>query len=182
MVSSGVIAYLGAFTSELRSETIHTWLAQMAERSIPYSSNYTFIGALGDPVAMRQWNIWGLPKDDVSAANGIVVFESKRWPLCIDPQVRHIQISTTAAATLHQHSNMFADIASCCHCRARPISGSATWRLINAWWCSSPPLTLATCAPFSPPYPWAPQCCWRAWVRHWMRLWSLCCSSSPSSR
>jgi hypothetical protein len=42
---------------------------------------------LGDPVRMRQWAIWGLPRDDVSAANGIVVHTSRRWPLCIDPQV-----------------------------------------------------------------------------------------------
>lgn len=40
----------------------------------------------GDPVKMQSWSIWGLPKDDVSAANAIIVFEGQRWPLCIDPQ------------------------------------------------------------------------------------------------
>jgi dynein heavy chain len=59
----------------------------MATRSIPSTPNFSFISALGDPVKMRQWAIWGLPRDDVSAANGIIVHESKRWPLCIDPQV-----------------------------------------------------------------------------------------------
>lgn len=36
---------------------------------------------------IRQWNIWGLPKDEFSAENGIVVDQGRRWPLCIDPQV-----------------------------------------------------------------------------------------------
>ena len=53
-----------------------------------HSPTFSLIHALGDPVKMRSWAIWGLPKDDVSAANGIVVFEGQRWPLCIDPQVR----------------------------------------------------------------------------------------------
>jgi hypothetical protein len=35
----------------------------------------------------RQWNIWGLPKDDFSTENGIAVDSGRRWPLCIDPQV-----------------------------------------------------------------------------------------------
>ena len=37
---------------------------------------------------VRQWNIWGLPKDEFSAENGIVIDQGRRWPLCIDPQVR----------------------------------------------------------------------------------------------
>ena len=39
-------------------------------------------------VQVREWNIWGLPKDEFSAENGIVIDQGRRWPLCIDPQVR----------------------------------------------------------------------------------------------
>ncbi len=35
---------------------------------------------------IRQWNIWGLPKDDFSTENAISVDQGRRWPLCIDPQ------------------------------------------------------------------------------------------------
>ncbi|GLC77190.1 hypothetical protein PLESTF_001896200 [Pleodorina starrii] len=86
LLSAGVIAYLGAFSSEYRAQAVETWVAQCATREIPCSENFSLIGALGNPVSMRQWAIWGLPKDDVSAANGIIVMESSRWPLCIDPQ------------------------------------------------------------------------------------------------
>lgn len=35
---------------------------------------------------VREWSIWGLPKDDVSIDNGILVTRGRRWPLMIDPQ------------------------------------------------------------------------------------------------
>jgi dynein heavy chain len=59
----------------------------MISHTIPCTPSFSFTSALGDPVRQRQWAIWGLPRDDVSAANGIVIAESRRWPLCIDPQV-----------------------------------------------------------------------------------------------
>lgn len=34
----------------------------------------------------RQWNIWGLPKDDFSTENAIAIDQGRRWPLAIDPQ------------------------------------------------------------------------------------------------
>ena len=41
---------------------------------------------LGDPVKIRAWQIAGLPVDAFSIDNGIIVGNSRRWPLCIDPQ------------------------------------------------------------------------------------------------
>jgi dynein heavy chain len=40
---------------------------------------------LGDNVVIREWNINGLPNDDLSVENGIIIFKSRRWPLMIDP-------------------------------------------------------------------------------------------------
>lgn len=37
---------------------------------------------------VREWNIAGLPTDDVSIDNGILVTRGKRWPLMIDPQAQ----------------------------------------------------------------------------------------------
>ena len=44
------------------------------------------VNVLGNPVQMRQWTIDGLPSDNFSLENGIIIFKSRRWPLCIDPQ------------------------------------------------------------------------------------------------
>lgn len=35
---------------------------------------------------VRAWNIAGLPTDNVSIENGIIVSKARRWPLMIDPQ------------------------------------------------------------------------------------------------
>lgn len=35
---------------------------------------------------VRAWTIAGLPTDNVSVENGIIVSKARRWPLMIDPQ------------------------------------------------------------------------------------------------
>uniref|UniRef100_A0A8D9BQS5 Dynein heavy chain 7, axonemal n=1 Tax=Cacopsylla melanoneura TaxID=428564 RepID=A0A8D9BQS5_9HEMI len=41
---------------------------------------------MGNPVEIRAWNIFGLPCDSFSIDNGIIIKNSRRWPLMIDPQ------------------------------------------------------------------------------------------------
>lgn len=54
--------------------------------NIPCSKEFSLIHTLGEPVSIRQWNIFGLPADNFSVENGIIIFSSTRWPLMIDPQ------------------------------------------------------------------------------------------------
>lgn len=86
LLSAGYIAYLGPFTSAYRHDALERWVKACRAANIPSSDKFVFSQALGDPVAIRQWAIWGLPNDDFSTSNGIVLFRSNRWPLCIDPQ------------------------------------------------------------------------------------------------
>uniref|UniRef100_A0A8C2Q2H6 Dynein, axonemal, heavy chain 6 n=1 Tax=Cyprinus carpio TaxID=7962 RepID=A0A8C2Q2H6_CYPCA len=48
--------------------------------------NFSLISILGDPYEIRLWNAEGLPRDNVSTENGILVMRGRRWPLMIDPQ------------------------------------------------------------------------------------------------
>lgn len=41
---------------------------------------------LGDPVTVRDWLLAGLPNDAFSIDNAIMMTNSSRWPLMIDPQ------------------------------------------------------------------------------------------------
>uniref|UniRef100_A0A8C2VP56 Dynein axonemal heavy chain 3 n=1 Tax=Chinchilla lanigera TaxID=34839 RepID=A0A8C2VP56_CHILA len=86
LVSSGTVAYLGAFTVDYRARCQKEWLASCKDKAIPGSSDFSLSNTLGDPVKIRAWQIAGLPIDSFSIDNGIIVSNSRRWPLMIDPQ------------------------------------------------------------------------------------------------
>ncbi|XP_025109931.1 dynein heavy chain 3, axonemal-like isoform X5 [Pomacea canaliculata] len=86
LLSSGIVAYLGAFTVDFRQDIIKEWCAMCQKNKIPCSKAFTFSATLGEPVAIRAWNIAGLPADAFSVDNGIIISKSRRWPLMIDPQ------------------------------------------------------------------------------------------------
>lgn len=87
LLAAGQIAYLGAFTGAYRQDCIQAWVQKCQEMDVPCSEKFKLSAVLGDPVKIRDWNICGLPKDDFSTENGVIVDKGRRWPLCIDPQV-----------------------------------------------------------------------------------------------
>ena len=84
-----MVAYLGAFTVDFRMECVQEWVAVCRKKKISCSQNFSLNRTLGDPVKIRAWQIAGLPVDSFSVDNGIVVSNSRRWPLLIDPQGKH---------------------------------------------------------------------------------------------
>ncbi|KAL7746739.1 hypothetical protein RI367_007902 [Sorochytrium milnesiophthora] len=86
LLASGTIAYLGPFTSEYRASLIREWTACLAKLKIPHSSSISLTEVLGDPAKIREWELSGLPKDNLSRDNAIIGSNSRRWPLYVDPQ------------------------------------------------------------------------------------------------
>ena len=86
LVSSGVVAYLGAFTSVYREDQVKEWLMNCRETNLPCTEEFSVVSTLGDAVKIRSWNIFALPTDTFSTENAIVISNSRRWPLMIDPQ------------------------------------------------------------------------------------------------
>ncbi|KAB1278490.1 POU domain; class 5; transcription factor 1 [Camelus dromedarius] len=73
LISSGVVAYLGAFTSNYRQNQTKEWTNLCKGRDIPCSDDYSLMGILGEAVTIRAWNIAGLPSDSFSIDNGIII-------------------------------------------------------------------------------------------------------------
>jgi len=86
LLSSAVVAYLGAFTAAFRQDCIGDWCKFVESKGISRSETYSLERTLGDPVKIRSWNIFGLPSDTFSTENGIILSNARRWPLMIDPQ------------------------------------------------------------------------------------------------
>nr|XP_050848639.1 dynein axonemal heavy chain 6 [Vespula vulgaris] len=86
LIASGVLAYLGAFTNIYREELMRMWISKCKDLDIKIMSNYNLIDILADSYEIRLWNMYGLPRDQTSTENAVIVTQSSRWPLMIDPQ------------------------------------------------------------------------------------------------
>eukprot|EP00659_Diplonema_papillatum_P003027 gene3027-4758_t len=86
LIASGCVAYLGPYTSEYRTRYVQKWCAELDAHKLPRSENCSLIRTCGDPVAIQQWGIQGLPSDSLSTENAIILSKTSRWPLMIDPQ------------------------------------------------------------------------------------------------
>ena len=86
LVSSGIVAYLGAFTKLYRDECVSEWASICKAKDIPCSDDIRLFNVLGEPVKVRAWTLAGLPNDSFSIDNGIMISNARRWPLMIDPQ------------------------------------------------------------------------------------------------
>jgi dynein axonemal heavy chain len=85
-LSCACLSYYPAFTGSYRNRLILEWQTKMEELNIPVSEDFTLQNTLGNAVSIRGWRINGLPTDEVSTDNGVVVEHTERWPLMIDPQ------------------------------------------------------------------------------------------------
>eukprot|EP00966_Prymnesium_polylepis_P020589 473616-Prymnesium_polylepis.1 len=80
LIGSGVVSYMGPFTSTFRERVIEEWIKLCADKKVPCSAKFSLTDVLGDPVKIRAWNIDGLPKDSFSIDNGIITSQARRRP------------------------------------------------------------------------------------------------------
>ncbi|KAI8438606.1 hypothetical protein MSG28_011048 [Choristoneura fumiferana] len=88
LLLTGFLSYSGPFNQEFRSLLVQTWLNELLRRKIPVSLNLNITEQLTDTATIGDWNLCGLPTDDLSIQNGIIVTKAARFPLLIDPQTQ----------------------------------------------------------------------------------------------
>ncbi|XP_045464438.1 dynein axonemal heavy chain 8-like isoform X2 [Harmonia axyridis] len=82
----GFLGYSGPFNQEFRSLMQASWLDMLIGKKIPVTSTLSVIESLTDNATIGEWNLEGLPNDELSIQNGIIVTKASRYPLLIDPQ------------------------------------------------------------------------------------------------
>ncbi|PVD20700.1 hypothetical protein C0Q70_18859 [Pomacea canaliculata] len=86
LLCTGFLSYLGPFNQDFRTHLNKKWMKEMRERDIPFTESLNVVDMLVDPTTVAEWNLEGLPNDDLSTQNGIIVTQASRYPLLIDPQ------------------------------------------------------------------------------------------------
>ncbi|CAM9103575.1 unnamed protein product [Discosporangium mesarthrocarpum] len=87
LVASSFLSYLGAFTTEYRSDLMSgCFYEDLLERKVPIMQPFRLEALLTTDATVQGWVAKGLPADEHSVQNGILTTKASRFPLCIDPQ------------------------------------------------------------------------------------------------
>ncbi|XP_076801600.1 dynein axonemal heavy chain 8-like [Clavelina lepadiformis] len=88
LLCCGFLSYSGPFKQEFRNILLSGWKKEMRKNKIPFNENIDITSMLVDTNTINEWNLQGLPSDNLSVQNGIIVTKSSRYPLLIDPQTQ----------------------------------------------------------------------------------------------
>lgn len=77
---------MGAFPINYREEIMEIWIDLVKNNKIIASPKFNLPAILCDPITIDKWtNNYKLPNDSFSIDNAIILSNSSRFPLMIDP-------------------------------------------------------------------------------------------------
>ncbi|XP_062379463.1 dynein axonemal heavy chain 6-like [Sardina pilchardus] len=86
IISAAFITYCGPLTAVYRETLVKTWLEACRRADIAASEDYTFIGTMTKKNEVQHWHNNGLPSDQTSTENAIIIKNGPHWPVIVDPQ------------------------------------------------------------------------------------------------
>jgi dynein heavy chain len=98
-IACAFVSYLGPFNKEFRDKLQNDiFMKDLLENKIPVTVGLNVCKFLADESEVGEWKLQGLPTDELSIQNGILVTRSSRWPILIDPQGQGLQWYRTKEA------------------------------------------------------------------------------------
>ena len=81
------VTYCGPFNAEYREKLLYEYFVPgLKKRGVPCNEKLDLVKFMVDEATVGEWALEGLPSDDLSIQNAIMVTKSSRYPLMIDPQ------------------------------------------------------------------------------------------------
>lgn len=86
-MASAFVSYLGPFNREFRELLMNRdFYGDCVKLNIPVTPNMQVAKFLVDDAEVGEWTLQGLPTDELSIQNGIMVTRASRYPVLVDPQ------------------------------------------------------------------------------------------------
>lgn len=85
LLMAGFLTYSGFFDFHSRSLMMKKWRHMLEELDIDYRHDLGIVESLSTASQRLSWQSEGLPGDDLSLENGVILDHSSRFPLVIDP-------------------------------------------------------------------------------------------------
>ncbi|XP_041927364.1 dynein heavy chain 6, axonemal-like isoform X2 [Alosa sapidissima] len=86
IISAAFITYCGPLTAAYRETLVKTWQESCRSADIAASEDYTFIGTMTKKNEVQHWHNNGLPSDQTSTENAIIIKNGPHCPVIVDPQ------------------------------------------------------------------------------------------------
>ncbi|XP_057658943.1 dynein axonemal heavy chain 5 [Diorhabda carinulata] len=88
LLATGFLSYCGPYNQEFRANLVKTWMGILRQRLIPFTNNLNITNMLVENAVISEWTLQGLPNDELSVQNALIVTKSRSYPLLIDPQIQ----------------------------------------------------------------------------------------------
>eukprot|EP01135_Chromosphaera_perkinsii_P008183 Nk52_evm5s1178 gene=Nk52_evmTU5s1178 len=86
LIGTSFLSYSGPFNQEFRNGLRTKMEKELTVKGVPFTKDLDVTALLVDATTVGSWQLEALPTDELSIQNGIIVTQSTRYPLLIDPQ------------------------------------------------------------------------------------------------
>jgi len=107
LLATGFLSYCGPYNQEFRSTLVQKWMNILTTQKVPFTAKLNIINMLVDNSMVQiffkgfqifvvynfyfifkvsEWTLQGLPNDELSVQNALIVTKSSSYPLLVDPQ------------------------------------------------------------------------------------------------
>ncbi|CAH1099757.1 unnamed protein product [Psylliodes chrysocephalus] len=86
LLATGFLSYCGPYNQEFRANLVKFWMEILQKHTIPFTTNLNITNMLVENATVSEWTLQGLPNDELSVQNALIVTKSRSYPLLIDPQ------------------------------------------------------------------------------------------------